>query len=81
MEITKFKDLLLRGFDVEFNINDVFHSFTSTEDENKKKFYIGNENHSLSVSFDLLDDLINFKINKKTVKEIVEATPEEEIYY
>ncbi|MCF0108479.1 MAG: hypothetical protein HUJ59_05745 [Bacilli bacterium] len=81
MEIIKFKDLLERGFDVEFNIEDVFYSFTSNLVNNKKMYYIGNENHSINVSFDLVDELLKFQINNKEIIDIIFNLNEEEIYY
>ncbi len=81
MEIKKFKDLLIHGFDIEFNIDDVFYSFTKAELNDEVRYYIGNENHTEHSSFLNIEEMLNYKINNKLLSEIIESTNEDEISY
>ena len=81
MEVSKFKDLLSRGFDIEFNIGDVFYSFTKSSENGTTKFYIGNENYTEHSSFLTIEELLDYKVNNSKISEIVLSTKEEEIYY
>lgn len=81
MEIKKFKDLLIRGFDIEFNIDDVFYSFTKAELNDEVRYYIGNENYTEHSSFLNVEEMLNYKINNVLLSKIIESTNEDEIYY
>jgi len=81
MEIKKFKDLLIHGFDIEFNIDDVFYSFTKAEVNNEVKYYIGNENHTEHSAFLTVEEMLDYKINNVSLLKIIESTSEDEISY
>ena len=81
MEISKFKDLLTRGFDIEFNIGEVFYSFTKVVVNGETKYLIGNENYSEDSTFDSIDDLLLYKINDVELRKIIKDISEEEVCY
>ncbi len=79
MDITKFKQLFNQGFDLEFNIGDIFYSVTSKDIEHSKIAYLGNEKKE-SLKFDSIDVLLKHKINNQTLEEIIKKIPDEEVY-
>lgn len=81
MEISKFKELLTNGFDVEFNIEDVFYSFTKVPVNGEIRYYIGNENYTENHNFSSIDELLAYKINGIELSKIVESIDEEEVNY
>lgn len=81
MEIKKFKELLICGFDIEFNIDDVFYSFTKAELNDEVRYYIGNENHTEHSSFLDIEEMLNYKINNVLLSKIIESINENEVNY
>ncbi|HBF68483.1 MAG TPA: hypothetical protein DDW20_04085 [Firmicutes bacterium] len=81
MNIKEFMELVDQGFDVSFNYNDVFYTISLIyEDEKTKKFGIGGDD-GLDIDFDTFESIPNFVLQGKTIKEIIENTSEEEIFY
>lgn len=80
MEIVKFIELIKSGFDIDFNVGDIFYSVSSEDQENSSTVYLGNELKK-SVIFKNIEELLEYKIDGKSLKDIIENTPEEEIYY
>jgi len=81
MELEKFEYLLINGFDIEFNIDDVFFSFTSSNDGEKTIYLIGNENYDKFPQFDDIKDLLKYSINGKKIEEIINCINDDEVYY
>lgn len=81
MEIIRFKELLTSGFDIEFNINDVFYSFTKAELNGENRYFIGNENYTEHSNFPTVDDMLNYQINGEVLSKIIETTDEEDISF
>lgn len=80
MEIVKFIELIKSGFDIDFNVGDIFYSVSSEDQENSSTVYLGNELKK-SVIFKNIEELLEYKIDGKSLKDIIENTPEEEIFY
>lgn len=80
MLIDKFKELIKQGFDVEFNIGDVFHSVTSEDIDTSEVVYLSNENNE-NYEFNNINDLLKFQVDGKTIAEIIKEKSEEEIFY
>jgi len=81
MEIIRFKELLTSGFDVEFNIKDVFYSFTKAEINGEVRYFIGNENHTEHSNFSTIEEMLNYRIDGNLLSKIIESTDEKEISY
>lgn len=80
MEIKKIRDLLIRGFDIEFNVGDVFYSFTKVEINNETRYYIGSKNYA-EHSFLNVEEMLTYQINGISLSEIIKSTNEDEISY
>lgn len=80
MEKEEFNNLVLHGFDVEFNYKDIFYSITIGEEDGSSYFFLANEK-KWYVKFDNIEDLDNYILIDKTVLKIISELPEEEIYY
>ena len=78
--INEFKELIKQGFDVEFNIGEVFHSVTSEDIDTSEVVYLSNENNEIH-EFKNVDELLAFRVDGKTIEEIIKEKKEEEIFY
>lgn len=80
MELPKFIDLIKRGFDVDFNIGEIFYSVSSEDPENSTVVYLGNELKQRA-EFNNIEELLEYEIDGKKLKEIIQELPEEEFFY
>ena len=81
MNIKEFMELVDQGFDLAFNYNDVFYTISLLDDTNGiKKFGIGGDDGTQHI-FDTFESIPNFILQGKTIKEIIENTSEEDIFY
>ncbi len=80
MDINKFKELLLTGFDIEFDYDDAFYSITTSKVKGKIIFSVAN-NKKWWLEFNAIDEVYNCLINNKKLIDIIESIPEEEICY
>lgn len=81
MYIDNFLDLISRGFDVSFNYKEVFYTISLiNDDENGRKYGIGSDNGFMG-DFESLESIPDFVLEDKTIKDIVTALPEEEVFY
>lgn len=80
MEKEEFNNLVLHGFDVEFNYKDIFYMISTYESNGKTYISLAN-NNCWHTDFDNIEDLDNFILIDKSVLEIISELPEEEIYY
>ncbi len=80
MNKTKFNDLVIHGFDVEFNYKDVFYSITIGDVDGKTYFLLANE-FKWYVKFNTIEELNEYVLIDKTVVEIISELNEEEIFY
>lgn len=81
MLIDKFLDLISRGFDVSFNYKEVFYTISLiSDDENGRKYGIGSDNGFMA-DFESLESIPDFILDDKTIRDIVSALPEEEVFY
>lgn len=81
MLIDKFLDLISRGFDVSFNYKEVFYTISLiSDDENGRKYGIDSDNGFMA-DFESLESIPDFILDDKTIRDIVSALPEEEVFY
>ncbi len=80
MSKTEFNDLIIQGFDVEFNYKDVFYSITIGDVDGKTYFLLSNE-FKWYVKFNTIEELNEYVLIDKTVVEIISELDEEEIFY
>lgn len=80
MELSKFVDLIKRGFDVDFNIGEIFYSVSSEDPEKTTVVYLGNELKQ-GVDFNNIEELLEYEIDGKKLKEIISELPEEKFFY
>lgn len=81
MLIDNFLDLISRGFDVSFNYKEVFYTISLiSDDENGRKYGIGSDNGFMA-DFESLESIPDFILDDKTIRDIVFALPEEEVFY
>lgn len=81
MLIDNFLDLISRGFDVSFNYKEVFYTISLiSDDENGRKYGIGSDNGFMA-DFESLESIPDFILDNKTIRDIVCALPEEEVFY
>lgn len=81
MLIDNFLDLISRGFDVSFNYKEVFYTISLiSDDENGRKYGIGSDNGFIA-DFESLESIPDFILDDKTIRDIVSALPEEEVFY
>ena len=80
MSKTEFNDLVIHGFDVEFNYKDVFYSITIGDVDGKTYFLLSNE-FKWYVKFNTIEELNEYVLIDKTVVEIISELDEEEIFY
>ncbi len=81
MLIDNFLDLISRGFDVSFNYKEVFYTISLiSDDENGRKYGIGSDNGFMA-DFESLESIPDFILDDKTIRDIVSALPEEEVFY
>lgn len=81
MFIDNFLDLISRGFDVSFNYKEVFYTISLiSDDENGRKYGIGSDNGFMA-DFESLESIPDFILDDKTIRDIVSALPEEEVFY
>ncbi len=80
MNKTEFNDLVIHGFDVEFNYKDVFYSITIGDVDGKTYFILANE-YKWNVKFETIEELNEYVLIDKTVVEIISELDEEEIFY
>lgn len=81
MLIDNFLDLISRGFDVSFNYKEVFYTISLiSDDENGRKYGIGSDNGFMA-DFESLESIPDFILDDKTIRDIVSALPEEEVFF
>ena len=82
MHIEKFLDLVTSGFDVSFNHGDVFYtiSLIKDDDENGRVYGIGSDN-GFTADFESPESIPDFKLEGTAIRDIVEALPDDEIFY
>ncbi len=80
MDITKFNKLLMSGFDMEFTYNGVFYSITKGKLNHKEVFSIA-DNKGWYVCLNSVEEVVNYDINDKKMKDIIESVAEEEFCY
>lgn len=80
MELSKFVDLIKRGFDIDFNIGEVFYSVSSEDPDNSTVVYLGNE-FKQGLEFQNIDALLDYNIDGKPLKDTIIELPDEEFFY
>ncbi|MDY2914175.1 MAG: hypothetical protein SPI58_02650 [Candidatus Enteromonas sp.] len=82
MRIGDFLDLVISGFDVSFNHGDVFYTISLIKDdeENGRVYGIGGDN-GFTADFASPDSIPDFQLEGTPIKDIVEALPEDEVFY
>lgn len=80
MELSKFVDLVKRGFDIDFNIGKIFYSVSSKDPDNSTVVYLGNELKQ-SITFKNINELLEYEIDGKKLKNIISELSEEEFFY
>lgn len=80
MELSRFIDLIKRGFDVDFNIGEIFYSVSSEDPENSTVVFLGNELKQ-GAEFNNIEELLEHEIDGKKLKEIIQELPEDEFFY
>ncbi len=81
MRAKDFIKLISSGFDVSFNNDDVFYTISLIKDDKEGRVYgIGSDN-GFKADFDSVDSIPSFELGGKTIESIIEAIPEDEIYY
>ena len=82
MRIDKFLDLVTSGFDVSFNHDDVFYTISLIQDNAKdgRVYGIGADN-GFTADFKSPESIPDFKLKGTTIKDIVEALSDDEIFY
>lgn len=81
MQIDDFMNLIQNGFDVSFNYKDVFYTISLIEENDYgNKYGIGSDNGFVA-DFNSLDEIPEFVLDDKSIKDIISNLPEEEIYY
>lgn len=81
MHIKDFIKLISSGFDVSFNDDDVFYTISLIKDDKEGRIYGTGGDNGFKADFDSVDSIPLFKLGGKTIESIIEATPEDEIYY
>ena len=82
MRINDFLGLVTSGFDVSFNRGDVFYTISLIKDdeENGRVYGIGRGN-GFTADFASPDSIPDFQLEGTPIKDIVEALPEDEVFY
>ena len=82
MGIDDFLGLVTSGFDVSFNHGDVFYTISLIKDdeENGRVYGIGGDN-GFTADFASPDSIPDFQLEGTPIKDIVEALPEDEVFY
>lgn len=81
MLISRFLNLINRGFDVSFNYKEVFYTISLIEDgENGRKYGIGSDN-GFTADFESLESIPDLVLDDKSIKDIISKISEEEIFY
>jgi len=76
----EFNNLVIHGFDVEFNYKDVFYSITTGEIEGILFFFLANEN-KWNIKFTTIQELDDYLLFDKKIVDIISELPEDEIFY
>lgn len=79
MAFLTYFDLVKRGFDVDFNVGEIFYSVSSEDPDNSSIVYLGNELKQ-GVEFKSIDELLNHEIDGKKLKDVIQELPEEEFF-
>ncbi len=80
MNKEEFNNLVIHGFDVEFNYKNVFYSISIGDLDGKTYFFLANED-KWYVKFKTIQELDEYILIDKTILQIISEIPEEEIYY
>ena len=81
MQINNFLDLITSGFDVSFNHGEVFYTISLLKDDADGKIYgIGGDN-GFKADFTSSDSIPSFILDGKTIKDIIESLPDDEVFY
>jgi hypothetical protein len=80
MNKEEFNNLVIHGFDVEFNYKNVFYSITIGEKDGDSYFFLANE-YKWYVKFKTIQELNEYVLIDKTIIQIISELPEEEIFY
>ena len=80
MNKEEFDNLVIHGFDVEFNYKNIFYSITIGNIDGDVYFFLANEN-KWHVKFKTIKDLNEYVLVDKTIIEIISELPEDEIFY
>lgn len=82
MTIQVFIDYIAAGFDVSFNYADVFYtiSVVGKKSDGTRIFGIGGDNGFAS-DFESLESIPDFSLDGRTIRDIVESIPDEDIFW
>ena len=80
MSVEQFKELIKQGYDVEFNIGDVFHSVTSEDIDTSDVVYLSNEKNEMH-EFENIDTLLKYEVDGETIEQIILKKKTEEVFY
>jgi len=81
MQINDFISLIKQGFDVSFNYKNVFYTISIISDENNVKKYGLGSDDNFTYNFESIDNIADFIIDDKSIKEILSELTEEEVFY
>ncbi len=80
MEKEMFNNLVIHGFDVEFNHKGLLYSVTTGQINGQSYFFLANEK-KWNVKFKNIKELDDYVLDDMTIVQIISKIPEEEIYY
>ena len=80
MGIDDFLGLVTSGFDVSFNRGDVFYTISLIKDDEENGRVYGRGN-GFTADFASPDSIPDFQLEGTPIKDIVEALPEDEVFY
>ena len=81
MHIDNFLDLITSGFDVSFNHGDVFYTISLLKDDaNGRTYGIGGDN-GFKADFASPDSIPSFTLEGATIKDIIEALPDDDVFF
>ena len=80
MTIEEFNNLVTSNFDIGFNYKDIYYEISSYEKEENNIISLADENKWF-VEFTNVDQLDNYILIDKKIKDIIFDLQEDEIYY
>ena len=80
MDKQEFDNLVIHGFDIEFNYKDIFYSITSGKIEGVQYFFLANEK-KWNVKFTSIQELDDYILFDKRIVDIISGLSEKDIFY